>query len=348
MHTRNRTPRRGFTLIELLVVISILAVLAGLTVGVIGSIRRSTMKSATETRISAVASGFDQQWKAVIDNAKDDDKNNQQGIPSAVKSIAGDDSRRALVIWTKVKLKWEFPQNFTEALTGVRGADGTQYLPPQPMYVRELNAAGVTQLTQCAAPTDTENLMKESAVCLRLALQKSRRGMSFNAGEAVGASGTGTITITGADGTSRDFQAFIDSWGQPIVLIRWPFGAGYASDNNQPPFRQLSNRNEVIDPQDPERTLQSPAWWAMNNGQNVKAFVNALIHPLQAPPQDPFNLSPVILSGGPDKSFGTSSPMIPAHPGGDWGIDPFMTPTGPNADDNLASYRTRAVGKKGD
>src|SRR5260370_29357924 len=68
----HRRGRFGFTLIEVLVVITIIAIIAGMSMGVYFRVRKAQVQSASETTVNKLASNLDQQWKAVLDNAKDD------------------------------------------------------------------------------------------------------------------------------------------------------------------------------------------------------------------------------------------------------------------------------------
>ena len=85
--------------------------------------------------------------------------------------IAGNDRLRAKVIWTKLRLKQAFPNNFNEALNPAP-------LKPLPYYVNALGALGFTAANTGAA--NPQNF--ESSACLLLALQHSEDGPRIEEG----------------------------------------------------------------------------------------------------------------------------------------------------------------------
>src|SRR5437899_127209 len=113
MIQRISSPRRGrfgFTLIEVLVVITIIAIIAGMSMGVYFRVRKAQVQTASETTVNKLASNLDQQWKAVLDNAKDDARqNNIANVDPWANQDAGGDPRRELVIHSKILQKLEFP-----------------------------------------------------------------------------------------------------------------------------------------------------------------------------------------------------------------------------------------------
>src|SRR5438309_8885964 len=92
-----RPARPGFTLIELLVAIAIIATLTGLVLSGIGRVRAVQMQKATENSLSKLQLGLDQQWKAVLDQVKQDKLNNK--IPPTVVALCDKDMDRAEALW---------------------------------------------------------------------------------------------------------------------------------------------------------------------------------------------------------------------------------------------------------
>jgi prepilin-type N-terminal cleavage/methylation domain-containing protein len=111
MH-RNHGPKRtaGFSLVEMLVVMAIIAILVSLTAAAVFKVIGVQRANNTVLTVKSASSLLDKQWAAVIGQAK-----NEQ-IPSSVMTLAGNDPTRARVIWTKLRLRQEFPMNISEAL----------------------------------------------------------------------------------------------------------------------------------------------------------------------------------------------------------------------------------------
>jgi hypothetical protein len=273
-----------------------------------------------------IASALDTQWTAVLDTAKERrfDPTNPADIglfQLAGFTSTGNGSVRVRAIWTKMSLKVEFPQYFRE----IRDQFGNQvgvpgFLAPKKVYLTELQAVPWA-LTADPAVQDAQNrdnLMTESAILLMMSLKQARRGMVFSADD-IGASGVGTIDYLGLP-----FKVFVDAWGNPIGFVRFPTGS--------------NEQNAYLngDPQDPERTLYTPDWY--NNAPLRNQFVN-VVHPLNVPiTVGPYNLSPTIVSMGPDKKWGIWRDLSPST---------FDIP-GDLSNDNLVSFRTRAIGYRGD
>src|SRR5262245_9518072 len=204
-----RTARRaGFTLIELLIVMALIGVLASLTIGAVFKLREAQMKNFTETTVQKLASALEQQWKAAIDQIKEDAPpdpvaRSPLGLAQpTIGDVAVYDTRRSRVIFKKLRLRGEFPTTFAEALAPSAGFYGTP-VKPKPTYVTAL--AGVNPN---AVPPDMQ-----AAVLLFLALGQSRRGMAaFKAEELVEPTAITTVSLqlTGSGGT-KDFRIFKDS-----------------------------------------------------------------------------------------------------------------------------------------
>src|SRR5215471_17902198 len=101
--------RSGMTLIELLVVIVIIGLLLTISAATAMRVLARQKSSNTETLITTLARALNQHWMAVVDQAK------TESIPPGVLTLAGNDDRRARVIWIKLRLRQEFPMTFAEA-----------------------------------------------------------------------------------------------------------------------------------------------------------------------------------------------------------------------------------------
>src|SRR5262249_9120930 len=132
-------------------------------------------------------------------------------------------------------------------------------------------------------------------------------------------------------------KVFVDSWGNPICYIRWPFGGpsggGGGLELNQAPNWVLNKAGQTVDPQDPERTLLDPDWY--NNTNLRDPVINTVGHPLSNPAT---NLSAVILSAGRDKKLGFSGYQPTGYSG-------YFLRTSGDEDDNLYGFRIKGVGR---
>jgi prepilin-type N-terminal cleavage/methylation domain-containing protein len=341
-HARPTLARAGVTLIELLVVMLIIAILASLILSAVFTVRESQMKSFTETLVNKLASALDGQWKAAVDQIR------EESVPAWATTMAGGDPRRARVLYTKARLKQEFPVTFYEAVhpyanydfgppnqTGrdqinlATGANGAAVLPSKPAYAKALTplVPSVVPLINQTIPTPNDY---EASALLYLTLTQGRRGqVGFNPDEHIEPTAIQTRTIAGVQ-----FKIFVDSWGNPLRLWTFPYANDELNDPNNRYRNAFVQNQQSPDPQDPEQTLLQ----FLSPGN---ARFTAMIHPLAVDPaQNPQKnyirlLIPVIGSAGRD---------------GAWGTDNFNMSTANLADtsDNIYSYRLRRSGARGD
>jgi prepilin-type N-terminal cleavage/methylation domain-containing protein len=351
---RSRSSRRpAFTLVELISVIAIIAVLTAIAVGTYFRVRIAQEEAATETTLAKLQSQLDLQWRSVLDNSRDQWRAGNDTTIGFAKVMAGDSSTRGLAILTKFRLKQEFPQTFWEAIvwpqqmqaTLIPTASGSipiavEAKPPKYYAVIMQNLPATTVPRDPSKMTADEQYL-ESAALLYMALTRARRGnANFSPNEHLGAHAVGKWRIqVGDKGESKDFDVFLDTWGQPIGFIRWPFGAR-GTDLNQPPQQQVNKNGLPIDPQDPERALFDAKWYsAIVPGLGItygQLFSDTLRHPLDLT-QQPLNLSPVVFSTGRDKKLGIAAAADDTAAG-----QLHYTPLTSEENDNIYSYRVKA------
>jgi type II secretory pathway pseudopilin PulG len=364
---RYRSARPAFTVIEVVVVMLLIAVLAGLSLAAYFRAQASFKRKETEDIASKLQSQMDTQWKAVIDNCKDDARNNS--IPANVVAMAGNDSRRALIMWTKMKQRYEFPQTLDDAVVWPQQAG---FLELKPTYKRLFDP-----VSSGYAPPNPRDAFAESAILLYLTVTQSRRGAGagFSPNEQLGQHALGKLTYGTVKGAPAMFDVFVDVWGQPIAFVRWPTFASnpasaYQSDLNAAPYWTLNAQtNQPVDPLDPENTLYDQSWrqlpaTVLTGSGTLSPFnaFNTYVHPLRPlgnpltnAATGPVNLSPVIVSAGPpgSKPTGTltwdtaiqSGQYGPAV----FGLNADFSVSNPGAEpSNIYGYRVRRMAQQGD
>lgn len=259
--------RSGFTLVELLIVIAIIALLATLSIQVVGGLLTTARRARTQvvlatidgllkTRMQAFDRYFDEQTKSAakqrqLVNSRDEwAASAGSGRPSYlpanttyfvmaggvnVRNGMNDDKRalqRALVIARKGLFRRYFPQTWAEVSAWKLDTE-----------------AGVT-------PPSTPNPVTESAEVLYFVLTRATLPGYTQEGDD-------QITTTDArDTDGNGFLEFVDGWGQPIRYYRWPTrlvrdtGPGDAGNYNttmvQTVMGGVPSRNSFRrDPEDP-------------------------------------------------------------------------------------------------
>jgi prepilin-type N-terminal cleavage/methylation domain-containing protein len=324
--------RPAFTLIELLVVITIISILAALTIAGAMQYFETQRQTNTETNIRAVYQILQQHWGKVVDDARKE-------TPSpAVLGLAGNDSARAQVIWVKFRLMEAFPETFTEILSTdpmgtkksrlyYQPSAASPYIPPgqqkyMPNYLQALKKANVTG--------STPPRPSEPSACLLLALGVNRSGSPTLKPDTLGPS----ISIAATDNakSANELPYITDGWGTPLGFYRFPTGNTELTANANP-----SPNARFFDPLDPDGTLVAPTWYSSFN----KTVFESICHKL-ASPKGAY-LVPVIASAGKDGQLGMQPRPTPLQP------DPMMPLNDSNHYDydNIYSYRLR-LGARGD
>ena len=337
---RSRLPspslRPGFTLVELLVVTTIIAVLVSLVAGSIVGVINGQKVSNTEQTIIRLNGALRQQWDEVVKQAK------SELPPPAVLTLAGGDPRRAQVIWVKLRLRQEFPQNFKEARQP--HLDNTGKSNP---YVSATTLGGKYLTLPILDNFATPPTEIESSVCLLMALSRQRGGARLNVDDM----GSSAVAVSKwVDTQGQPLRQFVDAWSQPIRFTRWrvtqtstkvpssflilevpPLAIYQELDSNNP--AQSGPNTKFRDPLDPEGLLLQTAWYNQPSpltGKPLGQDFELLVHPISLTnqPQPPYYMAPIIWSIGPDGK-------------------PNINESSPTFGDEIYSFRLR-TGARGD
>jgi prepilin-type N-terminal cleavage/methylation domain-containing protein len=324
-HTRRRT---GFTLVELLVVVGIIAILAALVTAGVGRYKTVAQIRSTENSLTKMRLGLDQQWKATLDQAREDGRKQPslQTIPQFVWDWCNGDRDRTTALWAYAKLKVECPQTFPEARAGFV-LTGITLLPPKQTFNQVPNVA----------PTSLAEYRLQSAVLLYLIMsERGGRGMLFSSDDVT----NGDVTVSG--GT---FKVFKDAWGMPICFERFTT----SPDVNKQPYAKSFNPRagvNTIDPLDPMWKLgDQPNWETTPSAAGRKlASEQAVLPPI--PPGGATSYTPPGFYTFPavtNNYFGQNRmfALISFGPDKNMDIDPL-------SGDDLYSYRLGKIGNRGD
>jgi prepilin-type N-terminal cleavage/methylation domain-containing protein len=289
--TKRSARRAGFTMIEMLVVVTIIAILLSLTTAAVLKLIPAQQSFNTKTALTRFDSDLQRAYRAAADKFRHEPIPNQgsalYNAYQIVYSTAGNDHARAQVIWTKLRLKQTFPNNFSEALNPTP-------LPALSYYQTKLNALGYTTANTISPPYQTQPW--ESSVCLLWALQRGEDGPALKESDF----GTGSLKdfpVTVNPG--QTVKGLVDDWGTPLAFCRWPVNSTVVN----PGGAQSGDKNDSDDP----TGLLEATNWEMSGASlsaNAVQFVN-WCHPLALHPANTkaqtFRIYPLIVSAGPDK-----------------------------------------------
>lgn len=312
--TRNPRRRSGFTLIELLVVISLIILLASLTVGAVFRVLGARRETNTNTHLLKIDLALSQMYKSKLDLIK------KEPVPLAIiemtrnqGSVPGlpgtQDMDRARAFHLKMRLREEFPQNFGDV--GIPGTpsynitfNGTQY-----QYRGKATYQSALKNPQRIPPASGNFVELEaeaqSAACLVLILSQGAGGATIDP-ETIGP--TKLMSYPQQDGSTLQLRVFIDAFGKHIAFRRLADDDMFDALNelNQPPFVGSG----AADPQDPARRLGNlPPWPGYASLRSVLAQPNPGMRPYIVDPFDGRNRGPFAFSAGKDSNFITQDDL---------------------------------------
>ncbi len=327
--------RQGFTLVEILVVLTIIAVLMALAAASTSKIIGVSQYNTTANTIRKVYSRLQSQRAAVMKAAEKEDIATTQSssVYNSILAAAGYNSSspsssiqdwgvRTRVIYTKLRLKQEFPMTFVEAL-------GPTPLAAKPAYVKAFTGL---------SGTDTSGVNYQASACLLKALQEGRQGSAVTGDDY----GSTSVRLFTDSANHSQVPALVDGWGMPLLYYRWPTGSsevdGLAPAVQTSVTGQAASTTQSIvrDPEDPLGMLMNANWYSTSGRTTFESWCHSMTNNSA---QYAFYLIPVVASSGPDKLPGLTSPTMA-----------FDTSTG-NVDtdkDNVYSFRLMPPGARGD
>src|SRR5437868_12533985 len=122
LHDHGRATRVGFTLVELLVVLAIILVIIVLSSAAAIQVMAYQRGSVSSTTLKVVSDSLDRQWRYVVGQANREpisrDTNPAVYFLASYGTSATNQNieKRARVIYVLMRLKQEFPMNFSEAI----------------------------------------------------------------------------------------------------------------------------------------------------------------------------------------------------------------------------------------
>jgi prepilin-type N-terminal cleavage/methylation domain-containing protein len=296
--TTNRCPAtfgRGFTLIEILVVMVIMAILISLSVALLGTSGTQARIAATQTTLKHIDALISQRTEAFRTSNvnKIVDLFIRAYISANPSATFTPQDRKAIEILVRKNL---YRQLFPTLPRDMWGMDGDE----------------MTTWDNSPLATQIDGMWTGPELLY----------WSMNQGTAYGLSPLNIdgIPATAIAESSSGRKIFVDGWGQPIEMIRWP--TGLMTSANQPYAKILipglpSAVNK--DPDDPLRVLEKNTKFSAfamppvstfdldDDGMappvvTANAFGDADYHEAQA------YHTPLLISGGPDKTIGVTGP----------------------------------------
>jgi prepilin-type N-terminal cleavage/methylation domain-containing protein len=255
--------RRAFTLVEILVTISIVAILAAMTMGVVHSAREMAAATATKATITKLNAIIMRRYEGYLIRRAPIDTSKMSPVPAA----------RARLDAIRDLMRMEMPDAATDITQG-----------PIPFSWGSVKEPALHRLYAANPPTADH----DGAQCLYLIVSRG----SPEAMQQFSQSELGTV-----DGK----PCFIDGWGNPIMFLRWAPGysncpvigmngrssiqSGVAQLQNVPANANIGAARAIPAPNDPSRKILVADHDPFDT-RNVDGFA--------------FHLIPLIYSAGSD------------------------------------------------
>lgn len=279
--------RQGFTLVELLMVITIIGMLAGLSLGALYSARETAREAKTRSTIAKLdvlvqeVYGSYKTRRVVIYKLVGSSQRPVRLTGSDFRNLSSKEGSRLLaeirLHTLRDVMRMEMPERHSDIVNDPQRIpiNGTLYCTERTALSRRFQ--------RYYAPTNDSYV---SAECLYMWLTAA----DPDAAEMFGANEVG-------DSDEDGYPEFLDGWGNPIRFLRW--APGFVDSDIQPVLRGADIENSEIrrevsladhDPFDP-------------------LMIDINVIPLTAndPNRGGWRLVPLVYSAGPDKIYGINS-----------------------------------------
>lgn len=216
--------RGGFTLVELLVVMAIMAMLAAMVLGALNAARHATNITRTRSLVVRLNQAVMGKW----------DNYRTRRIPLAFspsQTVVQRAQNRLLAMWDLQRM--EFPQSYQ-----------LDVVPPPIMFNAALRPTISRGYVARGASAGNPTVDYDIAECLYLTCQMGLGAEGMASAEL----GKSQVRDLDKDG----YPEFVDAWGNPIEMLRWP--SGMASDvmplkgaGTSAPYRDPVNDPDPLD-----------------------------------------------------------------------------------------------------
>lgn len=269
--------RPAFTLVELLTVIAIIAILTSLAAWGAFAVIGTQHRRNTEATIRVLNKMLQARWDAVVAGAK------KEPISPAnfpmVFALAGGDTERAQVIWTKVRLCEAFPVAYKELDPSDASTIINTFIPSQAVKPH------LTKYRSIITSYPTTPGVAESSACLLLALRTLP-----GSGVPIDDQLKSNVADTDNDGLPE----LVDSWAKPLAFFRFAWNNQALQDSNPAPPNTRDAK--FADPVDRGGSLLNNNWYSTAN----RTSYEAIFHPVKTSVGNAYYVTPVIVSRGPD------------------------------------------------
>jgi type II secretory pathway pseudopilin PulG len=356
-----RGGRSGLTLIELLIVVSIIIVLASLTIGALVKATDWMRRSTTEQLLLKV----DTVVQKKAQNAARESEN--WDTPGMILTLAGGHPKRARVIQRKFMLKWSFPQSYREAAYNCIESDasvsafgfrpgGYPFALQVYTELRKQNPTLPVLPGLPPVPASDAEAAAQSAGCLAVIYNLLASTDQLSGNEFRDSNGDGVYEV-------------IDAWDTPIAFFRWPTYLTLPTAANR--LASYVNNASVLlqDQEDPEGLIYDNTWQTTTlvalgytvgipGTTTCAEEIEARFHPIRrtiagVPQPSPLQAPLTLVSAATDRQFGIRfmAEPIASYPPGGFGVPleraqlytpSASSPAQQDEFDNLYSFRVRS------